>query len=213
MSIFFSVNVKADVFSDMLNQLAKEVDLQTMISKYTEQTADSNQQMLSQLSNTPGLNFETKSYDPNLQSWGSNLSTWQSVLNAYQNGDGKVGVSARDLNHQFPIQSSTLINPNPNSIDAKFYTLQAQTALASRAASQHDYDNIQNQIDYMHKLLKMIGETKTVKDALDLQNRIQVENSLIQLELLRLSSLSNQQQSIETQGEVNSYINNANTGK
>jgi hypothetical protein len=50
---------------------------------------------------------------------------------------------------QFPIQQSTIANPNLQSLDAKYYTLQAQTALAARSASEHDYNNIQTQLIYL----------------------------------------------------------------
>ncbi len=209
----FTIKSYADVFSDILGQLESQTSLQQQIQQYTSQLPQLQQQTINQLMNSSGANFGQENFNPNLQSWGSNLFNWNSVLTAYQNGGSQVAGLAQQLNNQFPIQQSSMANPNPQSVDAQYYTVQSQTALAARAASQYDYNNIQNQITYVQNLLSLIPQTKTVKDALDLQNRIQVESSLIQLEMLRLSSLSNQQQAIQVQGEVNSIVNSANEFK
>jgi Type IV secretion system proteins len=209
--VFAGFSAKADIFDYILDELKKQTDIEGDIKKATSQLPDLQQQTINQLLNTAGLNISTQDYNPDLQSWGSNMDKWQSVLTVYQNGGQGIGSIAQNLNQDFPVQSSHVANPNPQSLDAKYYTLQAQTVLASRAASQYDYENIKNQIDYMHQLLALIPKTKTVKDSMDLQNRIQIEGNLIQLEVLRLSALNNQQQAVQAQGAVNAIVNNANT--
>lgn len=207
--VTFSAN--ADVFSDILNQLEKQTDFQDNIQHVTDQLPDWEQQTIHQLMNTAGLDMSTQDYNPHLQSWGSKMDQWRSVLTAYQQDNEGLSGIAKNLHEEFPIQPNSVANPDPNSIDAKYYDLASKTALATRAASQYDYDNIQKQMTYLHNLLSLIPKTKTVKDAMDLQNRIQIEGSLIQLEVLRLSALNNQQQAIQAQGEVNAIVNNANT--
>lgn len=154
-------------------------------------------------------------YKTDLQSWGKGTERWQSVLQVYQQGGnpGSLSDVAKQLQQQFPIHPSHVANPNPNSMDAKFYELQAKTALTSRAASQMDYDNVQKQMDYMQHLHKEIDKTQNIKSAMDLQNRLLLENNKIQLELLRASALQNQQQAIHAQGEANTAINTFNAAK
>ncbi|HSW69154.1 MAG TPA: type IV secretion system protein, partial [Gammaproteobacteria bacterium] len=96
---------------------------------------------------------------------------------------------------------------NPTS--RAYYTTQSQTIVAARAASQLDYDKVQNQIAYQQALQQQIENAKDLKSAMDLNNRIQVESNLINLEILRQAAISNQQQAVTAQGGVNSALTNA----
>jgi hypothetical protein len=154
--------------------------------------------------------YGSLNYNPNLQSWGNNTDNWSSILSSYQQGNNGVGQIAQQHNQQFPIQQNTVANPNSQSLDAKYYSLQAQTALAARSASEYDYNNIQTQITNLQQLHDQIDKTTNLKAAIDLQNRLQYESSIIQIELLRLAALSNQQQAVEAQGESNGVVNNSN---
>ncbi len=209
-----SQTATADVFSDILNELESQTNLQQQISQYTNVLPNMNTVLQNQYSalyqNNGHDGYGNLFFNNALQSWGTNTSSWSSVLQSYQQGGTGLGQIAQQLNDQFPIQSSNIINPNAQSINAQYYTLEAQTALASRAASQLDYNNIQNQINYMQQLQQQIDKTPDIKGALDLQNRIAVENNLIQLEVLRLTALSNQQQAVKAQGESNSLVNISN---
>jgi len=154
-------------------------------------------------------------FDPTLQSWGSGTESWQAILNLYQKGGnpGSLSDVVKQLSKEFPIQEGKVANPNPESIDAKYYLLQAKTALATRAASQTDYDNIQKQVHSMQQLHEQIDRTQNLKAAVDLQNRLQVEGNLLQLEILRLLSLTSQQQAISAQGHVNTIVDTYNAAK
>jgi hypothetical protein len=206
--IIFSSTANGDVFSSILNELEDQTNLQQQIQQYTSQMTNLQQQTLQTMIGSYG--YGSLSYNPNLPSWGSNTDNWNLMLTSYQQGSNGVGQIAQQHNQQFPIQQSTAANPNPQSLDAKYYSLQAQTALAARSASEYDYNNIQTQITNLQQLHDQIDKTTNLKAAIDLQNRLQYESSAIQIELLRLAALSNQQQSIETQGESNSIVNNAN---
>lgn len=200
----------ADIFDFILDQLEQQTGLQDKIEQYTSKLPGLSQNTLNALTSQAG--WGGRGYNPNLQSWGNNAQYWDSVLKLYQQGGnpGEVSGIARQLNQQFPIQNATVANPNPNSNDAKYYQLQAETALASRAASQFDYNNIQKQVDYMHKLHDELDTTKDLKSSVDLNNRLQFESSMLQIELLRLAALSNQQQAISAQNQTNAIVNNAN---
>ena len=208
--IFITMNNKAnaDVFSDILGQLEQQTNLQQQIQQYTAQMPGLQQQTLQTMIGSYGYgNFN---FNQNLQSWGTNTENWNQVLNDYQQGQNGIGQLAQQNNQQFPIQQNTIVNPNPQSLDAKYYTLQSQTALAARSASEYDYNNIQNQINNLQQLHDQIDSATNLKAAIDLQNRLQYESAMIQIELLRLAALSNQQQAIESQGESNAEVNNAN---
>lgn len=206
--------VYADVFTEILNELESQTNLQQQISQYTNVLPNINTVLQNEYNalyqNNGHDGYGNLFFNPSLQSWGTNTSNWNLVLQSYQQGGTGLGQIAQQLNQQFPIQPSSIVNPNTQSINAQYYTLEAQTALASRAASQLDYNNIQNQINYMQQLQQQIDKTPDIKGALDLQNRIAVENNLIQLEVLRLTALSNQQQAVKAQGESNSLVNISN---
>jgi hypothetical protein len=203
-----SMTAKADIFSDILGQLEQQTNLQQQIQQYTSQMTGLQQQTLQTMIGSYG--YGSLNYNPNLQSWGNNTDNWSSTLNSYQQGGNGVGQIAQQHNQQFPIQQSTVANPNSQSLDAKYYSLQAQTALAARSASEYDYNNIQTKITNLQQLHDQIDKTTNIKAAIDLQNRLQYESSVIQIELLRLAALSNQQQAIEAQGESDAVVNNAN---
>jgi hypothetical protein len=203
-----SFTAKADIFTEILGELEQQTNLQQQIQQYTSQMTGLEQQTLQTMIGSYG--YGSLNYNPNLQSWGSNSENWNSVLSSYQQGGNGVAQIAQEHNQQFPIQQSSVVNPNPQSLDAKYYSLQAQTALAARSASEYDYNNIQKQINNLQQLHDQVDKTTDLKAAVDLQNRLQYESSVIQIELLRLASLSNQQQAIEAQGESNAVVNNAN---
>ncbi len=120
-----------------------------------------------------------------------------------------LGQTLHSLEKEFPVDTPLYNQVNPNKTDQAYYALKAKTALAARAASQLGYDKIQEQINYANQLRQQIGTTTTLKQSLDLQNRLTIENNLIQLETLRQLALLNQQQAIDAQAQVNDAIQTA----
>lgn len=145
------------------------------------------------------------------QSWGENTDRWNSVLSMAENGgnNSQLGRALRTLAEEFPVATELYNSVNPNKMDQKYYALKAKTALAARAASQLSYDKIQDQINYANQLRQQIGSTATLKQSVDLESRLTLENNLIQLEMLRQLALINQQHAIDAQAEVNESIQNA----
>jgi Type IV secretion system proteins len=144
-------------------------------------------------------------------SWGKNTAHWNEVLTLAEKGgnNSQLGRTLRLLAQEFPFDTALYNQTNPNKADQIYYSLKAKTALAARAASQLSYDKIQEQIHYTHQLRQQIGKTTTLKQSLDLQNRLTIENSFIQLETLRQLALINQQHAIDSQAEINNSIQNA----
>lgn len=145
------------------------------------------------------------------QSYGGNANSWASVMKMAESGQGSgaLGHAMGEISHQFPIDTITYKKGISDSSSQKYYAIKTQTILAARAASQLDYNKIQEQIAYQQMLQQQIEKTKDLKAAIDLSNRIQVEGNLINLEILRQTTLLNQQQAVSEQANVNNALANA----
>lgn len=145
------------------------------------------------------------------QSYGAGAHDWSSVMRMAENGQGsgQLGQMIGNIANQFPTDRNQFNNGVSDENVQKYYALKSQTILATRAASQLDYNKIQDQIAYQQMLQQQIEKAKDLKAAIDLSNRIQVEGNLISLEILRQTALSNQQQAITEQATVNAALSNA----
>ena len=145
------------------------------------------------------------------QSYGNSARNWSDVMHLAEGGGGSgaLGQTVNAIANQFLIDKGSFNKGISNSTSQTYYAIQSQTVLATRAASQLDYDKIQDQISYQQMLQQQIEHAKDLKSAVDLNNRIQVESNLINLEVLRQSALSNQQHSISEQANINSALLNA----
>ena len=123
-------------------------------------------------------------------------------------GAGALGETMGGMANQFPADRDTY-NRGISDKEQQYYALKSQTVLAARAASQLDYNKIQDQIAYQQMLQQQIEKTSDLKAAVDLSNRIQVEGNLITLEILRQTALVNQQQAMTDQATVNAALVNA----
>lgn len=152
-------------------------------------------------------NYQFRDY----QSYGDSARDWDVVLRMAElgQGSGALGQSINGISSQFPADRNTYNRGVSGASNQKYYALKSQTVLAARAASQLDYNKIQEQITYQQMLQKQIEKTKDLKAATDLSNRIQVEGNLINLEILRQVTLSNQQQAVSEQASVNAALTNA----
>ena len=145
------------------------------------------------------------------QSYGSGANDWSGVIKMAERGqgDGALGEMIREISRDFPSDHDAYNRGISNPSAQRYYAEKSQTTIAARAASQLDYNKIQQQIAYQQLLMQQIEKTKDIKAAMDLANRIQVEGNLINLEILRQSALANQQQSITEQASVMSALSNA----
>ena len=145
------------------------------------------------------------------QSYGEGANDWSSVINMANQGNGKgeLGGVISNLSKQYPNNYKLFNNNIADETQQKYYALKSQTVLATRAASQLDYNKIQDQISYQQMLQQQIEKANDIKSATDLSNRIQVEGNLINLEILRQLALLNQQHAINEQANLNSALSNA----
>ena len=145
------------------------------------------------------------------QSYGSGAHDWAQVMNMAESGrgGGELGNMISGLSRDFPSDRQAYNRGVSGIGNQRYYAMKTQTILAARAASQLDYNKIQDQINYQQMLQMQIEKTKNLKAAIDLSNRIQVEGNLINLEILRQTALANQQQAVSDQGAVNSALFNA----
>lgn len=146
------------------------------------------------------------------QSYGEGSNTWSDVMNMINEGHvgkGSLNQSINSLSNQFPIDNMLFNKGVTDAVNQKFYAVQSKTVLAIRAASQLEYDKIHEQIAYQRMLQQQIENTRDLKSAVDLNNRIQIESNLISLEILRQSAIANQQRSIADQATINGALSNA----
>jgi hypothetical protein len=145
------------------------------------------------------------------QSYGSGATDWTSVMQMVKNGGGSsaLGQTINAIANQFPVNNDIFAKGVTDSTSRKYYAVEAQTILATRAASQLDYDKVQDQIAYQQMLQQQIEKTRDLKAAVDLNNRIQVESNLINLQILRQSAIANQQHAVSDQVNLNNALSNA----
>lgn len=145
------------------------------------------------------------------QSYGNEAKNWESVIKmaGTNNSSGILGETINHLSNEFPIDKKSFSRSNNVDNQQLYYAIKSQTALATRAASQLDYDKIADQMSYQKMLLQQIDKAKDLKSAVDLSNRIQIEANLISLSILRQTAVNNQQQSITEQATINGALANA----
>lgn len=145
------------------------------------------------------------------QSYGMDAGDWVDVIRMAERGQGNgaLGKVIHKMSREFPIDQYAFNRAVSNVSAQRYYAMKSGTVLAARAASQLDYNKIQDQIAYQQMLMKQIEQTDDLKAAMDLSNRIQIEGNLISLEVLRQSALVNQQQSVAEEAAVISALANA----
>jgi len=205
----------ADKLGTISNNLAYLVSIQTNIQSLQSHILDSQlniQAIMKQVNSNMTGNSGWGTYQfHDYQSYGSSAQDWSNVLSMAEKGQGSgsLGQMIGNLANQFQ-SDSKVFNTGITDVDAqRYYALKSQTVLATRAASQLDYNKIQDQIVYQQMLQQQIEKTKDIKAAIDLANRIHVEANLINLEILRQASLTNQQQAVNEQATINSALSNA----
>jgi hypothetical protein len=169
------------------------------------------QKLMKQVNGSLNGNSGWGSYNTHdYQSYGDSARSWSDVMKLTEGGSsGALGQTMHSIAGQFPIDKDSFNKGVTDSNSRQYYAVQSQTVLATRAASQLDYDKVQDQISYQQMLQQQIEKAKDLKSAVDLNNRIQVEANLINLEILRQSALANQQHAISEQANMNSALSNA----
>ncbi len=145
------------------------------------------------------------------QTYGDSARDWARLMELAKTGNGS-GALAQTLSriaNQFPIDQAAFNRGVSDTQSQTYYAQQSQTILATRAASQLDYDKIEEQITYQKTLQQQIEHANDLKSAVDLNNRIQVETNLIQLAMLRQAALANQQQAMSQQANMMSGLTHA----
>lgn len=217
--LMLSTSSYANWFADIIRAINKQAGITNgLLSTMTSQESQilATQQNIEQLmrqvngSVTGHSGFGTYQFQ-DYQSYGNNARDWSGVVSMAERGqgDGALGGMIGSISRDFPVDRNTYNRGVSDPRAQRYYAVKSQTVLAARAASELDYNKIQDQISYQQMLLKQIEKTRDLKSATDLSNRIQVEGNLINLEILRQSALVNQQQAITEQASVMSALSNA----
>ena len=93
---------------------------------------------------------------------------------------------------KFDVGSTSL---DSNSDSAKAFYASAQQSSLNRATSEESYKQASNRISSIQTLLDKVNDVSDEKDVLDLQARIQAEQVMVQNENVKLTALSQLQQS------------------
>lgn len=205
--LLFSSNVYANWFNHLID-LAKDSN---MIQRDILSSQRDIESMMKELNRHTSGNSGWGNYGfRDYQSYGQGARNWNLVLQMTENGgSGALGQNMSGIAREYPTDKNTFNRGIKDPTSQQYYRLKAQTIVATRAASQLDYDKIQDQIEYQQMLQQQIEQTRDLKGAMDLSNRINVEGNLINLEILRQVSLLSQQQAINEQGSVNSALSHA----
>lgn len=199
------------ILANVRKLLSTQMDIKNIDSRILSSQQDI-ENLMKEVSNAMTSHGGWGSYQTHdYQSYGDAAQNWASVLQMADSGsgNGELGGMVNQLASQFPEDSDDYERGVNDAKAQKYYALKSQTLLAARAASQLDYNKIQDQISYQHMLQQQIDRTKDLKAAVDLNNRIQVESNLINLALLREASINNQQKAVNEQANVNAALANA----
>lgn len=138
-----------------------------------------------------------------LGSWQHSGKDFASLLQS-TDGGGQDALSrlAHELSKDFPLKPAAELYANPNSEQAKLYTLLAKTTLASRAGSTLTYNRIDEELTMLEALQKEIEKSPNQKATLDLIARIQIEEAKLVAYQLKAGAVSQQMDSLRSQQEV-----------
>jgi hypothetical protein len=152
--------------------------------------------------------YGQKNYDANQFSWGEGSSDWQSILALAQTGggEGALGSAMRQLANQFPMNKTL---GSSNEVENEYYRMQAQTTLASRASAQTAFAQLNHEEAAMQQLHTMIDTTPDNKSAVDLNNRLLAENTLVNIQQAKLLAVLVQQTAMDSQEKANRAKENA----
>jgi len=217
--IFISSNSYANWYQDIINAIVQQAGVTNGILNKDlsiQQDIKSNQHAMQKLLDQINANTTSHSgygtyHFQDFQSYGNSANNWSNVTQMASDGQGggALGDTMTSVKRHFPYDNKRYNRGISNEESQHYYAIKSQTTIAARAASETDYNRIQQQIDYQHVLMQQIENTKDIKAAMDLANRIQIENNLINLEILRQSTLLNQQQAVTEQAAVMNALSNA----
>lgn len=113
--------------------------------------------------------------------------SWQEVV-AKQNGGAFA--SKQDYYDKILKTMPQEVFKDPKGQDAASYKLSTDSVRAAMAGGDALYGEVQTHLNNLTRLGKMVDSTTNIKDSQDLQNRIAVENGMLQSALAKMNSLN-----------------------
>ncbi len=157
--------------------------------------------------------YDVNNPNPNVQGQYTELWSPDDWNQALQTASGGNGTRYEQLKAAYEEKNPSLVNHsiNDEAVDAdklvkNSYTQVAQTTTAALAVSQHAYEDVNERIRNLKKIMSFIDDqnvNQNEKAAIDLNSRLVAELGLIQLEMLRLQGAQAQMQASEAQDAVN----------
>lgn len=114
---------------------------------------------------------------------------WRETLNASAS-IGPVSDTANDMKQELERQSQELANASDEESAEKSMELGVMRSLNGSALNATSYNASIDRIDRLKQLQEKIDNASTLKEIVDLQARIQIENGMMTNELLRTQSMN-----------------------
>jgi len=138
-------------------------------------------------------------------------ATWQEVVSLQQSGTipGLFSQRQNYFNQLLPPVVSNLFSQDPNNRNAVSYKLSTENTNAAFSGTEAVYNKIQDRLKTIESLTKSIDQTANVKEATDLNSRINAENGFLGVDMARLNSLQLSLQSVLQNNQNQATANHA----
>ena len=134
--------------------------------------------------------------------------SWSDVLENKAGGQPGFADAQRKYADMYSIQRPENIASTRTGEGGKlartYYEQSGQISRSALAASSYSFDQVNNHIKNLNRILAKLENSPSEKAAIDLNARLIAELGFIQLEMLRQQNIQTQLIATHTQGEVNS---------
>lgn len=113
--------------------------------------------------------------------------SWQDVVN--QQASGAYGSKVQDVEKLINTMPADVF-ADPTGQSATNYRMSTDSVRAAMAGGDVLYAEVQTHLDNLAKLAAQVDRTANVKDAQDLQNRIAIENGMLQATMAKLTIMN-----------------------
>lgn len=113
--------------------------------------------------------------------------SWQDVVN--QQANGAYGSKVQDVEKLINTMPAEVF-ADPKGQNATNYRMSTDSVRAAMASGDVLYAEVQTHLDNLAKLAAQVDRTVNVKDAQDLQNRIAIENGMLQATMAKLTVMN-----------------------
>jgi type IV secretion system protein VirB5 len=160
---------------------AQLAELRSQMSELQQQTEEARLQNKAITGSSGKGQISTRDYAESVP------RNWRDTLNAFESVDA-IGNTAREMKQELDRQSAELANASDEESVNKMVEQGVMRSINGSAINATSYNASVDRIDRLKQLQGKIDETSTLKEIVDLQARIQIENGMMTNELIRMQS-------------------------